>query len=334
MIEEPELSKRTKRNKDAVPFDFILIIILILRKLIPLTKFDSFQHREWFIARLLKPIFFRNFTFNNSIVLANSMLSLFRGLNEKAKLFDYQHGVITSKHSGYIVNECAHEGIKLNDANVLVYGKGFKEILHNAVSDKYYASHVYAIGKSVPNKFKNHYGKRKIIFSLQFSDLDTKFNRDILKKIVHFFETYEDFFLLNDITILLKHHPRFQHDIDVTPLYVFSFTKLYEGSLFDVLHESFLHITFHSTSTFEASTMSIPTLLMKNDILNPQFFIDDYYYPLGTKNELEIIECIKTYLHDKVRYSADAKKVFEWYYRFYAEIDESLFVDLIKGKAI
>lgn len=333
VIEEPELYKKTKRNVDAVPFDFMLIIILILRKVISLNKFDSFQEREWFISGLLKPIFFRNFTFDNYIVLSNSMLGFFGGLNKDAKLFDYQHGVITSQHRGYIdIDTNIPEHIKLNNVNVMVYGKGFEDVLRDAVSDKYYDTHVYVLGQNVKGEFENHYRKRTILFSLQFADPNPALNQKILDIIINFFEKYEDFFISNHISILLKHHPRFHHDIDPTPLYEFEFTKLYEGSLFTALGTSCLHLTFHSTTTFEAALVGVATLLMKNEFLDPQFFIDDYHYPLGIKNEADIIECIEKYIHEETRYLVDAKKVFEWYQSFYSAIDEELFVSLIKGK--
>ncbi len=332
VIEEPELFKKTKRNAKAVPFDFMLIAILVLRKIIPLKRFASFQHREWLIAGILKPIFFRKFFFQNYIVLSNSMMGFFRGLNKDAKLFDYQHGVITSQHRGYIDAEMhAAEHIKRNEANVLVYGKGFEDVLSTTVSDKYYNSHVYSIGQNINGEFENHYIKRTILFSLQFADPKKKDNPLKLKKIIDFFEVYSDFFILNNITILLKHHPRFQYDIDPSPLYAFAFTKLYEGNLFDGLSESFLHMTFHSTTTFEAASRGIPTLLMKNDLLDPQFFVDDYNYPLGIMDESEIVEHIQKYIDDEVDYLNSAKKVFEWYGRFYSEIDEKLFVELMKG---
>lgn len=335
VIEEPELHTNIKRDENAVPFDFIFIIILILRKIIPLGKFDSFQDREWFIAKLLKPIFFRNFSFNNYIVLSNSMVGFFRGLNKEAHLYDYQHGVITSQHRGYIgVDTNTPEHIKLNNVNLMVYGKGFKDVLRNAVSDKYYDSHVFAIGQSVNGVFKNHYGEHTILFSLQFADPNPVFNQKILNKIVYFFEKYENFFVSNNISILLKHHPRFQYDIDPSPLYAFAFTKLYEGTLVDAFQKSCVHITFHSTTAFEASSMGIPTLLMENDLLDPQFFIDDYQYPLGIKNEQSIVETIEAYLHDEIYYLDDAKRVYDWYHNFYASIDEQLFINLIKGKKL
>ena len=332
VIEEPELFKKTKRNAKAVPFDFMLIAILVLRKIIPLKRFASFQHREWLIAGILKPIFFRKFFFQNYIVLSNSMMGFFRGLNQDATLYDYQHGVITSQHRGYIdAGMHAAEHIRRNEANVLVYGKGFADVLTHGTVDGYYDSHVYVAGQSIKGNFSSHYGKRSILFSLQFADPNPELNQKILERIVNFFTNQKDFFINNDITVLFKHHPRFQYDIDPSPLYAFAFTKLYEGNLFDGLSESFLHMTFNSTVTFEAASMGIPTLLMKNDLLDPQFFVDDYNYPLGIMDESEIVEHIQKYIDDEADYLNSAKKVFEWYGRFYSEIDEKLFVELMKG---
>lgn len=333
VLEEPDFSKKVFRNPNAIPFDSIVIMILILRKLIPLKRFETFQHREWFIAKLLKPIFFRNFTFSNYIVLSNSMLGFFRGLNSDAKLYDYQHGVITSQHRGYIgCDKDVSEHIKLNDANVMVYGKGFENVLKNAVLGQYYDSHIYSIGQSIHGSFEKHYGKKTILFSLQFADPNPVFNQKILDKIVRFFEKYEDFFVSNHISVLLKHHPRFQHDIDPSPLYKFAFTKLYEGNLVEALKESCVHMTFHSTTTFEAAAHGIPTLLMENNLLNPQFFVDDYDYPLGIKNEVQIIETLLSYSESEQRYRDDAKSVYDWQYYFYQPINETLFFDLIKGE--
>jgi hypothetical protein len=333
IIEEPELFKKTKRNKDAVPFDFMLILILILRKLISLKKFESFQHREWYIAKLLKPIFFRKLTFNNYIVLSNSMMGFFRGLNKDAKLYDYQHGVITSDHRGYInFDEKIAEHIVLNNANVMVYGEGFRDVLVRGVSSDYYDRHTYVIGQSLEAQSYEHYGKKCILFSLQFADPNKILNQGMLDKLIYFFEKYKDFFLSNDICILLKHHPRFQHDINPSSLYAFEFTKIYEGSLFEALEESFLHMTFHSTTTFEAASVGVPTLLLKNDFLSPQFFVDDYDYPLGIMDEEKIIKSIDMYLKDENQYDIDARKTYDWYHRFYEPIDEILFVGLMREK--
>jgi len=333
-IEEPELFKSAKSATNTVPFDFILIIILILRKVIPLKKFNSFQHREWHIAKLLKPIFFRNLTFDNYITISNSMLGFFRGLSESAKLYDYQHGVITSKHTGYLdcTTKLAAEHIRLNDVNIMVHGNGFANVLKRSVEDEYYDSHVFVVGKNDKKHIKRSLEFNFILFSLQFADFNPSLNKEILYKINNFFIENKKFFIENDIFVLLKHHPRFSHDIDPSPLYDFPFTKHFKGTLFDALEKCFAHITFHSTTTFEAASIKVPTLLLKNNLMDPEFFVNDYKYPLGIKNEQEIIESIYAYLHNESKYQQDSYNVYNWYKKFYSDIDESLFLELLKSQ--
>lgn len=335
VFEEPELSKKSFRNDNAVPFDFIYFLILIMRKIISLEKFDSFQQREWAIAKKLKVYFLRNFQFDNYIVLSNSMMGFFRGLNNKAKLFDYQHGIIYSTHWGYIDNDGnipAH--IKENDTNLLVYGDGFKKLLIRTEKDHYYKTHVFSVGQGLKGDLSTSEGVHTILVSLQLADSDKNLNMKLRDIMVDFFEIYEDFFIQNNIKVLLKHHPRFQHDIHMKLLYKFDFISIYQGTLIDALSKSNVHITFNSTVTFEAASKGIPTLLMKNNLFNPEFFIKDYQYPLGIQDGREIINSLEKYINEKDSYMKDSKKVFEWYHQFYSEIDEQLFIDLIKGKNI
>jgi len=333
VIEEPELSKKAFRSNHAAPFDFIFFLILIMRKVIPLRKFDSFQQREWYIAKKLKIIFLRNLQFDNYMVLSNSMMGFFRGLNNKAQLFDYQHGIIYSTHGGYLDSEgntAVH--IKENGANLLVFGEGFKEILKSSEKDHYYKTHVFTVGQSLKGNLSINEGIHTILVSLQLVDSDIDLNRQLRDVMVDFFQTYEGFFIENEIMVLLKHHPRFQHDIDLDSLCKFEFIKLYDGNLMDALKESSIHMTFNSTVTFEASSKGIPTLLMENNLFDPEFFIKDYQYPLGIKNGKEIIDILKKYIDNEDCHTEDSKKVFEWYHHFYSEIDEQLFINLMKGK--
>ncbi|WP_286336503.1 hypothetical protein [Hydrogenimonas cancrithermarum] len=293
-------------------------------------KFESFQHREWYIAEKLKPLLFRKFRFKNYIVLSNSMLGFFRSIDKEACLYDYQHGVITSSHSGYIRNETAAEHIERNKANVLLYGDGFKDVLCRADKKGYYLDHAFVIGQRIRGNFRNHFAQKSILFSLQFSDPNPILNNKLLEKIVHFFDTYQDFFIDSGITLLLKHHPRFSHDIDDSALFRYPFTHLYKGSLSDALQQCSLHLTFHSTTTFEAAAEGIPTLLWENDLLDPRFFIDDYRYPLGIFDESSLIQKIKEYLSSERKYLEEAKKVFMWFQHFYSPLDETKFLKLMK----
>lgn len=333
VIEEPEFGEKVFRNNSTIPFDFMLVLVLILRKIIPLKKFETFEHREWFIGAILKKTFLRNFHFNNLIVLSNSMLGIFRGLNKDGKLFDYQHGVITSSHGGYISeNNTPSKHIKVNNSNVLVYGKNFKKVLTTAIKDDYYDNHCFVLGQAIKSNYQYNYKEKNVLFSLQFVDKNIERNKKIYLFLEDLIIKSKEFFIKNNIILLLKHHPRFSNEIDLSSLYDLSFVKVFEKDLLSGLKESFLHMTLHSTTTFEASSFGIPTILLDNDILNPSFFVDDYNFPLGILEKNEFTNKMQHYLSDEKVYESDSKKVFSWYQDFYSDIDEKMFIKLMKGK--
>ena len=88
----------------------------------------------------------------------------------------------------------------------------------------------------------------------------------------------------------------------------------------------------HSTVTFEASSQAIPTILIKNDILNPNFFESDYKYPIKNTDVKEISSLIESYIDSDELYNKDANAVLDWYKDFYQSIDEDLFVRLMRRK--
>lgn len=332
VFEEPELFKKTSRNPETVPFDFPFITILILRKLIPLKSFDSFQHREWFIAKILKPLF-RRYRFKNYIVLSNSMLGFFRGLNPNAKLFDYQHGVIFSSHTGYFTeNGEAPPHIKENGVNLLLYGSGFRDLLVKKSRDNYYENHTFVLGigesTKKPQKIKT---LKNITFSLQFTGTGEFADKqsDWVQIIREFYEKYEQFFLEHDLKILMKHHPRFDGSINVSPIIGFPFAELFDGSLDEALDRSFLHLTFYSTSIFDASVKGIPTLLWNHKYSLANIFREDFGYPVPVCSDpARLIDKISIYLTGSEALEKDGEKVFEWYKKIYSPLDKELFLSL------
>lgn len=337
VIEEPELFSRANysRNDQSIPFDLVLFIILVLRKLIPLRMFENLQEREWFIARILRPVFFMRLRFKNYIVLSQSMVGFFRGLDDKAELYDYQHGVLTSTHSGYVTEDHqVQDNLKLNRANVLVYGDGFRKVLLESTNDGYYENRAITVGQSIKSYIIDNYKKRSIFFALQFKDFDVKTHEKILERVVSFLKSGELLFEKYGITIYLKNHPRFNHNITLDRLKEFPFVEFKEMDIFDVIESSFLQVTLSSTSLFESASRGIPTLLIKNDDLphelNPYFFDDDYCYPIETKTIGDIVKYIENYLTNEEKYYSDVKEIYTWYQNFYSLIDEKKLIHILK----
>ena len=336
VLEEPDLHTKYPRNNTAIPFDLPFLIILVLRKFIKLDKFKSFQHRDWYIAEKLRPIFFKNFHFHNYIVLSNSMLAFFRGLEKNANLYDYQHGVIFSGHPGYLTDHgeaAAH--IKLNEANVLLYGKGFQEVLLKNDRTDYYKNHSFPLGidKKIPKiKKTTIQNEWNILFSLQFTGTGEFAEKQYhwVETIHNFLESNRQFFEENNVQLLLKHHPRYNGSIDITPILQLDFVKTFKGDMWEGLRQSFLHLTFYSTSIFDASYYGIPTLLWQHEFSLANVFVDDFGYPLGVDDDTSLISKIKRFMNNKKDYINASQDVQKWYKNIYSPLNERVFVELTK----
>ena len=330
VFEEPDTETRCPRDNDAVPFDFIFLLLLFFRKIAKFKNSKSLQEKDWALAKLLKPIFFKKFNFNNYIVLSQSMLSFFRGLDKYASLYDYQHGIIYSTHWGYFTNGNAVKNLKLNNANVLVHGKGFKNLMQKFNKDRYYDSHVFILGYSCAARGKNAQPyNRNILFSLSISEFSYKVNQSMLEEICSFLSENKDFFTRNNIKFIFKHHPRFQHDIDDSRLLQFSFATFSNDTLEKCLENCSLHVTFCSTVTFEAAVIGMPTVLYKIPTFDIDFFEKEYFYPIPSQDREGVLRLIKNYYEDKKSYEEASGKVKEWGKYFCTDIDKELFLKIL-----
>jgi hypothetical protein len=131
--------------------------------------------------------------------------------------------------------------------------------------------------------------------------------------------------------LIFKHHPRYVNHLNFKELEGLSFVKFHSGDLNTAFDICFLHMTMHSTVTFEAASQAIPTILIKNDTLNPSFFESDYSYPVNIADITKISGLIESYIKNDDLYNKDSNAVLEWHKDFYQPIDEDLFVKLIKG---
>ena len=332
VFEEPDLSMKVKRGSKTIPFDFMYYLILFFRKIFPLRLFVTFEQREWFIAKILKNIFLKRFNFRKCIVISNSMVGFFRGLNINANIYDYQHGLISSSHRGYISKDkLAQPHITENNIKLLVYGDGFKKILINSTNDCYYLENtdVYGIGFYI--KKHNINDKINVLFSLQFTDVNEDKDKKNFNILYLLITKLTPMFEKNNLILHLKHHPRYANHLDFSQLQALSFIKFHSGDLSSAFDNCFLHITMHSTVTFEAAAQGIPTILIQNDTLNPSFFESDYSYPVNIADITKISGLIESYIENDNLYNKDSNAVLEWYKDFYQPIDEDLFVKLIKG---
>jgi len=335
---EPELFKKEsgKPQEDAAPFDFVLLCVLIARKVLPLGVFDSFEAREKFIGKLLRPLLFRRFHFRHFVVLSNSLLSFFRGVAPEAKLFDYQHGLIFSNHSGYLTPEgTPAPHIFASKTHLLLYGKGFKKVLTTHDKTGYYETHTHVLGIGMPaNEPPAPHEKNRILFTLQFTGSGEypEKQRTWLRTILDFFRRNKELFARRGLEVLFKHHPRYDGTIDVSELEKLPFARFVDGTMEEALQGTFLHMTLFSTSIFDVSAYGIPTLLLRGEESLAPVYGEDFAYPLGSCDAAGAAGAIETYLDDPQAYNKACRDILAWYRGIYSPLDENAFVKLFSHK--
>lgn len=325
IIEEPDGNTNYPRDKRAKPFKYIYIIYFF-RKILPISLFGTFTRRDKFIAKIVKPFFFRNFKFDNFITISNSMLSFFKGLNSNAELFDYQHGLVFSDHIGYFQDQKPHQIIQECNSNVLVYGNGFKQLLIKGNKD-YFQNHVYSIGLQENKSERIHsVFNKNVLVSLQFCGSEHVYWFDvILNYLVNLFEENKEYFIENEIRFYLKHHPRFENNIDISSLLQYSFVEEINDSIVEIINVCSVHLTYHSSTTFEVSKYGIPTFFIP-DVLYQNVFFKEFNYPLKSENFVAFINSLML----SNGYDKNTRDIMEWYKMFYSEFDEKKFLNLLK----
>jgi len=337
IFEEPTFDGKDARNDAAIPFDFPFMLITLLRKLIPLEKYETFFHREWKIATIMKPLFFRRFTFRNYIVLSQSMLGFFRGLNSSAKLFDCQHGIIYTFHPGYFKeNRMPVDDLWINKASILLYGEGFAQLIRKGDISGYYKTHTYVIGQPVKRKRETsekipRQTNNRILFTSAIVGDDTISKKDQYRILLDFLRTNSDFFIDRKLIFSFHHHPRYRHDMDMSELFSLPFVEENRLPIDIALKNAFLHMTMISTTTFEAAELKIPTLIWNRHFKTIyDVFVKEYAYPLGLCTDEDLLKKISTYLKYPDKYTADGDVVYTWYRRFYSDYNSDVLLRMFR----
>ena len=313
LFEEPDFQVKSPRNKNAVPFDFVWFLILVLRKLSFNKKDETFNRQEQRIGAILKSTIFRKFNFTNYIVLSQSMLGVFRSINPDAKLFDLQHGIIYANKESYINKNAVAKSLLENDVSVLLFGDGFKKILSNQSS--YFINKAIVLGyENVQSNQKSH--NKNILVTLQFTrDLSKQINNLIFKELEDIFKTYED----SDWKFYLKNHPRFNNEVPIENLLKYKNVYTAPSLLDDCFKLCNFHLTSYSTTAFEAALLGIPTYFLKENG-GHQYFQSEYSYPLSF-NTLDDMMGLEPIAIEKLK---------NWYKQYYSPYSEATFINVLK----
>jgi hypothetical protein len=339
IIEDADLKgeyNKFDRNKDAIPFDFISLVSIILRKFFnkKLEKLNSFE-KEKFIGKFLQKYLLFNLDSKIYITLIWNKVTLWRLLNPHATIVDYQHGIIMNGNKGYLVNGKPPMIKRSNKITTLVFSNMIKEILiTNDTTNFYKQDNVIALG--VNNFFAKENGNNKskaVLFSLQITpDFNKEINTnyvDILRRLINDNAKY---FEENEYDLVLKHHPRYSENFDIN--FKYSFVNISDDNTYNLLSKSRIHITFYSTTAIDAALLGIPTIFidLKKEFSPKEIFLNQFKYPfknLLIHKNIDLSAAIDFIERD---YQQISNKVFEWAKKLNNDFDKKKLKDFLIKK--
>tara|TARA_B100001175_G_scaffold317268_1_gene333548 strand:+ start:3613 stop:4884 length:1272 start_codon:yes stop_codon:yes gene_type:complete len=333
-------------DKNSIPLDFITIVQIIFRKIYNLrykkpTTADQIYYQDLKIAKILKSLFFKKFHSKIYITLIWNNVTLWRSISPSASVVDYQHAYIYDGEDEYMNNGRPPKVKSANNVVAFVHGDRYKRILiDNDKSGFYSENNVITVGVNKNNNFKKrkHLNNRKILFTLQITpDFSKKVNEDYIKIVENLISNNANFLSSNNYKIIFKHHPRCTED-DSKDISIQHDFAVFDNTtpISDLLDEVSLHITFHSTSAFDAALKRVPTIFI--DMLEPfspkEMFLNQYEYPCEDLviNNTYDLEKILVDFENKDIFEKHCSDVHEWYEEFYHDFDEQVFGKFLNEK--
>ena len=316
IFEEPDFFSSSERNKNAIPFDFIFLLIILLRKMFNSEMND--REKDIKIGRFLSKTFFRNITFNNVITISQSMISTFRGIDETCSIFDIQHGIIHPNKPNYLMEGNPEKNIADNKIQLLLSGDSYKKLMIENDSTTYFKDNSHVIGSNfIKGSLRHEAFNNNILVSLQFThDHSESDNAIFLQSLEQVIRSTDD----EVVTFYLKNHPRFNDEVNLTALFNLNNVKLAPSNINDCFELCSLHITAYSTLVFEAALKGIPTILV-SPISRYNHFKNYFFYPFSNR--------ISEFFNQDF-YKESSVKVQDWASSYYSNFDKKTFINLLR----
>ncbi len=329
LVEEPDNKTTFPRNKKAVSFEFWLYTIIVLRKLLPTSLFKNNTQKEIFIGKIIALFTFNFFKAKTYITISNSMIDVLLGFDNKARVFDLQHGIIYAKHPGYFQPDGKlNEFLNQERIGFLLTGEGFKESFQ--INNKLIANEKFVIlgdPKSANLNIELTFNKRVLIYTLLFTlDASEKELLEEKQELQLFLTNFKKIAEKHSLSILLKHHPRYNNAISISDiLEQFPFATITDSNFEELSTSVFLHLTKYSTSAFELAKMTIPTVFIPNKIAE-SIFHNEYQYP---NYNLPLEHWIESYCTNNQTFFELAEVTKKWCNHFYDPLNKELFLSII-----
>ncbi len=336
--------KNFSRNSQAIRFDFITIIQIILRKIFNWKSRNNLSKDQVFlnelkISKILKKIFFRKFHSKIYVTLLWNNITLWRCIDPKACIMDYQHGIIFDGHEESIKYGKPPIIKHFNNIITLVYGDAFKNILINNDATGFYSEkNVITVGlkKESYSRKKSQENIKKILFTLQIvPDWENKNINEIYVDIVeNLIRNNAEYLFNNNYEIIFRNHPRFTDKTCPSVNLNYDFISFdNETSINDLINNAYIHMTFHSTSTLDAAVSGTPSILIEmHDHFSPnEIFLRQYKYPFDDLviRDQEDFRNILDLLNNKQIYDKKCEDIYKWSKEIYQDFDMSVFKNLL-----
>lgn len=332
LVEEADKNCIKPKNPGAVKFN--IFFVLVFRKLIPLFLFQNFELREQFIGKVYRVFTANYYAAEVVFTLSNSLGGFWRGYNPKARIIDYQHGLINTDQTGFFKNGKAPQHISENSKEVAVWGRNFKAMFDK--DQEYYANKVHVLGYFLEQKVLNNrfQGRDKIVFTLQFMpDLGDEMNTTMLDLLKAAISQFEKLSIEKRPSIILKNHPRHNQVLDLETIFEdFDFVQVWPDDVDIDAKGILINATCFSTAAFEMAQNGVPSYFLYNREL-PQgqnIFLNDYNYPLQKKESL--LDFWVTYQNNPNQWIQHSKIVTEWVQNFFEPFDNERLWQLITAK--
>lgn len=229
-------------------------------------------------------------------------------LNKNIKVVELQHGIITNYHPGYIYPYFANRTCKtFFERKILVFGKATKELLcKNSIFN---IRNIEVIGNPRIQRYKQYFPvkaeeRKWILFTSQPYEQDGYGNAyystmiPVLQKISEFLKKAGEF---SGFQLGIKLHPR--EDAGIKDIYEKKLQgcKIFDNSsqLFELLNQSYVHITATSTTLYEAALFDVPTITIA---YNNVSMIDNYGFSTWQIDNQKDIRKIFNKLMDRKQY--------------------------------
>lgn len=331
MLEEPDGSTPYPRNPKAMKADALFWFVTIARKLLRiLNKNVELVQIDRSIARFLDVVTLHKFRARRVITISNSMVDIFAALNSDSRVYDYQHGILFNGHEGYFEAPnrlCRSYQDKRHC--LMVWGSLYERAFRGVMTDDELKDRIKVAGYPMATPVTNTVctpNRKYIVISLQITADGEMWYMHSPKMLYKCLDQLQDL----GYEVLLKHHPRFNKEVDLTDLqekYPFvSFTKLPLGEL---ASQTLLHITWSSTTCFEYANYGVPTFFLIDEVLHHgrTVFYEQYFYPLY--KGIPLREVVTKRLKEKALYAEDCQTVRAWYKSAYAPFDKELMLQIL-----